>query len=42
MLLGHTDVVPVEAEHWTHAPFGGDLADGCVWGRGTLDMSSLS
>jgi acetylornithine deacetylase/succinyl-diaminopimelate desuccinylase-like protein len=33
--------VPVEAEHWTHSPFSGDLADGCVWGRGTLDMKSM-
>ena len=41
LLFGHTDVVPVEAEHWTHSPFSGDLADGCVWGRGTLDMKSM-
>jgi acetylornithine deacetylase/succinyl-diaminopimelate desuccinylase-like protein len=41
LLFSHTDVVPVEAEHWTHPPFGGDLADGSVWGRGTLDMKSM-
>ena len=38
MLMGHTDVVSVERERWTRDPFGGDLADGCVWGRGALDM----
>jgi acetylornithine deacetylase/succinyl-diaminopimelate desuccinylase-like protein len=41
LLFSHTDVVPVEAEHWTRPPFSGDLADGCVWGRGTLDMKSM-
>ncbi len=40
LLLAHTDVVPVEdasREAWTHAPFGGVIADGYVWGRGALD-----
>jgi carboxypeptidase PM20D1 len=40
LLLAHTDVVPVEGasrEAWTHAPFGGVIADGYVWGRGALD-----
>ncbi len=41
MLLGHTDVVAAEPEHWTHPPFSGDLTDGCVWGRGTLDMKGM-
>jgi len=40
MLTAHYDVVPVipgtEAQ-WTHPPFGGEIADGYVWGRGTLD-----
>jgi carboxypeptidase PM20D1 len=40
ILMGHLDVVPVipgtEAE-WTHPPFAGIVADGYVWGRGTLD-----
>ena len=40
MLSSHTDVVPVEAAHWTRSPFGGELADGCVWGRGAIDMKS--
>lgn len=40
VLIAHMDVVPVEAgtEHkWTHPPFSGAVADGFVWGRGTLD-----
>lgn len=40
LLMGHYDVVPVEpasARQWSHPPFGGDVADGFVWGRGTLD-----
>lgn len=40
VLMGHMDVVPVPETNlaeWTHAPFAGDVADGFVWGRGTLD-----
>ncbi len=40
VMMSHLDVVPVEAGSegaWTHPPFSGDLADGFVWGRGTLD-----
>ncbi len=37
MLLGHQDVVQVATEGWKHEPFSGDIADGYVWGRGTLD-----
>ncbi|MBX6311431.1 MAG: M20 family peptidase [Isosphaeraceae bacterium] len=40
VLLAHLDVVPVAAdleERWTHPPFSGAIADGYVWGRGTLD-----
>src|SRR5260221_6121193 len=40
MLMAHLDVVPVVAgteKDWTHAPFSGDIAEGYVWGRGTLD-----
>ena len=41
LLIGHLDVVPIDvasAHEWVHGPFSGDIADGCVWGRGTLDM----
>ena len=41
MLLGHTDVVAVEPEHWTHPPFSGALIDDYVWGRGALDMKNM-
>jgi acetylornithine deacetylase/succinyl-diaminopimelate desuccinylase-like protein len=38
LLLGHTDVVPAEADEWTEPPFSGTVKDGYVWGRGALDM----
>ncbi|MCC6944630.1 MAG: M20/M25/M40 family metallo-hydrolase [Thermomicrobiales bacterium] len=38
LLMGHVDVVGVEREHWTHDPFGGEIDDGFIWGRGALDM----
>ena len=38
---GHTDVVPVgDRDAWTHDPFGADLVDGWVYGRGATDMKS--
>jgi acetylornithine deacetylase/succinyl-diaminopimelate desuccinylase-like protein len=40
MLSSHTDVVPVEAGRWSRAPFGAEVADGCIWGRGAIDMKS--
>lgn len=41
-LIGHLDVVPVNPEQWLRDPFGGDLVDGEVWGRGTVDMLYLT
>ncbi len=41
-LMGHTDVVPVHAEGWVNDPFGGELIDGEVWGRGAVDMLNLT
>jgi len=36
---GHVDVVPVgEATQWRHNPFGGEIEDGKIWGRGAADM----
>src|SRR6185312_3356668 len=40
MLSSHTDVVPVEAARWSRAPFGAEIADGCIWGRGAIDMKA--
>ncbi len=38
---GHTDVVPPgDIADWTHPPFGADIADGQIWGRGATDMKS--
>ncbi|WP_307828691.1 M20/M25/M40 family metallo-hydrolase [Actinomadura viridis] len=41
LLHGHLDVVPARKEDWTHDPFGGEIADGCVWGRGAVDMKDM-
>jgi len=41
ILLSHLDVVPVEAASWTRDPFGGELFDGVVWGRGAVDMKDM-
>src|SRR5215470_12147354 len=40
LLSSHTDVVPVELSGWTHDPFGAEIIDGCVWGRGSIDMKA--
>ncbi|MEZ4992599.1 MAG: M20 family peptidase [Saprospiraceae bacterium] len=40
LLLAHLDVVPVEDEamsKWTYPPYSGEIADGYIWGRGSLD-----
>jgi succinyl-diaminopimelate desuccinylase len=36
-IYAHMDVVPAEGK-WTHDPFGGEVSEGKIWGRGTLDM----
>jgi acetylornithine deacetylase/succinyl-diaminopimelate desuccinylase-like protein len=38
LLLSHTDVVLADSSEWQADPFGGELRDGEVWGRGALDM----
>ena len=37
VLMAHQDVVPVVPEEWSGDPFSGEIRDGAVWGRGTLD-----
>ena len=41
ILLSHVDVVPVDREAWQRDPFGGELIDGVVWGRGAVDMKDM-
>ncbi|MHB8795943.1 MAG: M20/M25/M40 family metallo-hydrolase [Candidatus Nanopelagicales bacterium] len=41
LLHGHIDVVPAMADDWTHAPFGAELDEGFVWGRGAVDMKDM-
>jgi acetylornithine deacetylase/succinyl-diaminopimelate desuccinylase-like protein len=41
-LNGHTDVVPVNEAGWDRDPFGGELVDGEVWGRGAVDMLNIT
>ena len=38
LIHGHLDVVPAFAEDWTYPPFAAEIADGCLWGRGAVDM----
>ncbi|MGH9319499.1 MAG: M20/M25/M40 family metallo-hydrolase [Vicinamibacteria bacterium] len=38
LLLNHMDVVPADASRWEVDPFGGELKDGHIWGRGAMDM----
>lgn len=42
LLMAHQDVVPAgNAGNWTHDPFGGEIADGCIWGRGAVDCKNV-
>jgi acetylornithine deacetylase/succinyl-diaminopimelate desuccinylase-like protein len=41
LVHGHLDVVPASAPDWRHDPFSGEIADGCVWGRGAIDMKDM-
>jgi len=42
LLLSHLDVVPANPQEWTVDPFGGIIKDGYVYGRGALDIKSLT
>ena len=37
VLMAHYDVVFADGDGWQHPPFSGDVADGYVWGRGSID-----
>jgi acetylornithine deacetylase/succinyl-diaminopimelate desuccinylase-like protein len=41
LVHGHLDVVPASAPDWRHDPFSGEIVDGCVWGRGAIDMKDM-
>jgi acetylornithine deacetylase/succinyl-diaminopimelate desuccinylase-like protein len=41
LIHGHTDVVPAQASDWQVDPFAGEISDGCVWGRGAVDMKDF-
>jgi len=41
LIHGHLDVVPAEPKEWTYDPFAAEVADGCVWGRGAVDMLDM-
>ncbi len=42
MLMGHLDVVPVNEGGWSRDPFGAEISDGFLWGRGAIDMLNLT
>ncbi len=42
LLLPHLDVVPVSEEGWSRDPFGAEIHDGFVWGRGAIDMLNVT
>ncbi len=41
LIHGHLDVVPANAEDWSQPPFAGEIVDGCLWGRGAVDMKDF-
>ena len=42
LIHGHLDVVPAMAADWTVDPFGGEIREGMVWGRGAVDMKDFN
>jgi acetylornithine deacetylase/succinyl-diaminopimelate desuccinylase-like protein len=41
LVHGHLDVVPAQAHDWKEPPFGGEIRDGFLWGRGAVDMKDM-
>ncbi len=42
LLAAHLDVVTAEPAHWKYPPFGGEIHDGYLWGRGAIDMKHMA
>lgn len=42
LLTAHLDVVEADPAHWRHPPFGGEVHEGCLWGRGAIDMKNMA
>ena len=42
LLTAHLDVVEAEPESWAYPPFCGEVHDGCLWGRGAIDMKNMA
>lgn len=42
LLTAHLDVVEAEPESWDHPPFCGEVHEGCLWGRGAIDMKNMA
>ena len=41
LIHGHLDVVPARPKEWTYDPFAAEVAEGCIWGRGAVDMKDM-
>ncbi|MEP7053842.1 MAG: M20/M25/M40 family metallo-hydrolase [Actinomycetota bacterium] len=41
LIHGHLDVVPADKADWAVDPFAGEIRDGCLWGRGAVDMKDM-
>src|SRR5262245_7165572 len=42
LLTAHLDVVEADPAKWQRPPFSGDEHDGCLWGRGAIDMKNMA
>ncbi|MBI3942533.1 MAG: M20/M25/M40 family metallo-hydrolase [Chloroflexi bacterium] len=42
LCMSHLDVVPARPEEWQHDPFGGEVVDGYIWGRGAVDTKNTA
>ncbi len=42
LITAHLDVVEAHEQHWRHPPFSGTIAEGCLWGRGAIDMKNMA